>query len=174
VRAEKLVDQRGFADVRAADQREPDGVVGFRLLVLLRRGLDDPVEQIADAQALRGGHGDGVAEAERVKFRGQRLICRGVDLVGRHHDRERPPAQQIRHLTVAGPESGSGIDHEHHHRRVSQRRTRLGLDLAGELVAVVEVNAARVDQRQGPPVPVRLELLAVPGDPCALVDDRLA
>ena len=43
-----------------------------------------------------------------------------------------------------------------------------------ELVAVLEVDAAGVDQRQRAAVPVGAELLAVARDPRALVHDRLA
>jgi hypothetical protein len=44
---------------------------------------------------------------------------------------------------------------------------------ASEFVLILEVDAARIDQRQLAPVPVGRELLAVAGHPRAFVHDRL-
>ena len=83
------------------------------------------------------------------------------------------PAQQLRHVVVPGPQARPSVDDEYGQIGVTQRRPRLGLDRARKVVALFEVDAAGVDQRQLAPIPVGVQLLAVSGDTGALVHDRL-
>ena len=97
-----------------------------------------------------------------------------IDLVRRDHHRQRHlAAQEFGDLVIAGAQAGLGVHHHHDGVGIGKRRTRLVLDLARELVAVVEVDPAGVDQRQPPAVPVRFELLAVARHPRLLVHDGL-
>ena len=140
----------------------------------LRRERRDPVEQVAGAQALRGGDGDRLAQPQRVELRGQREVLGGVDLVGGHQHRQRGAAQQLGHLLIAGAQAGPGVNDEHRRVGVGQRGAGLVLDLARQRVVVLQVDAAGVDQRQHAPVPLRAQLLAVTRDAGPLVHDGLA
>ena len=62
--------------------------------------------------------------------------------------------QQVGHLLLAGAQARPGVDDQHRDVGVGERRARLLLDLARELVVVLEVDAAGVDQRERPPVPL--------------------
>ena len=73
-----------------------------------------------------------------------------------------------------GRSAGAGVDHEQRDLGVGQRGARLVLDRDGQRILVVEVHAAGVDQREGAPVPVGRELLAIARDAGTLVHDRLA
>ncbi len=170
--AGEAVDERGLADVRPADDREAHRVV-LGLRVARGQQLDDAIEQVARAEALCGRDGHRLAEAETVEVRRQRQIGSAIDLVRRHHDRQRAAPQDVGDLGVARSQSGLRVDHEHGHVGVGDARAGLLLDLARELVLILEVDAARIDQRQLAPVPVGRELLAVAGHPRAFVDDRL-
>ena len=139
-----------------------------------RKQLDEPVEQVAGAEALRGRDGHRVAEPEPVEVVREREVARRVDLVRDEHDGHVAAAQEVGDLLVARPHAGTRVDDEHRDLRVGQRGARLVLDRDGERVLVVEVHAAGVDQRERAPVPVGLELLAVARDARALVHDRLA
>ena len=136
--------------------------------------LHQAVEQVARAEPLGGRHRHRLAEPEAVELVREREVAHGVDLVGGHHHGHVAAAQDVGHLLVAGPQPRAGVDHEQGDLGVGQRGARLVLDGDGQRVLVVEVHAARVDQRERAPVPVRLELLAVARDARALVHDRLA
>src|SRR3954470_16264316 len=173
--AEHAVDERRLADVRPPDDREADRVVLLLLVLLLGQQLDDAVEQVAGAEALRGRDGDRLAEAERVELRRERDVADRVDLVGGDHDGAAlPAAQEVGELLVAGAQPGARVDDEDHGDRVGERRLRLLADRAGDRVWVEKVHAARVDQREAPAVPLARDLVAVARDPRALVHDRLA
>ena len=73
-------------------------------------------------------------------------------------------AQQVGHLLVAGAHAGARVDDQHRDLRVGERRARLLRIEPRQLVAVLEVDAAGVDQREAAPVPLARELLAVARD----------
>ena len=147
--AEEGVDEARLADVGAPDDRQADDVVGLVLVVVaLGQQLDEPVEQVAGAEALGGGDRQRLAEAEAVEVVGEREVVRRVDLVGRDHHGEPAAAQDVGDLLVARPHAGAGVDDEQRHLGVGQRLARLVLDRDGERVLVVEVDAAGVDQRE--------------------------
>ena len=108
-----------------------------------------------------------------MELRGQGDVGRLVDLVGGDHHRLRSTTQELRQLVVARPQTRLGVDDEHHGVRLRQRGTDLFADLGPELGAVFQVNAAGIDQRQRPAVPLGGQLLAVAGHAGALVHDRL-
>ena len=74
--AEEAVDQRGLADVRAADHRQADGARPRARRSRVGQQLHDPVEQIARAETLRGGDRQRLAEAETVELGRQRQLAR--------------------------------------------------------------------------------------------------
>jgi hypothetical protein len=47
-------------------------------------------------------HRDRVSEAEAVELGGERHVAHAVDLVRRHHHRQRAASQQVGHLVVSG------------------------------------------------------------------------
>ncbi len=169
---QEAVDQRGLADVRAADHRQAQCVpVGLELGG--GQQLHDPVEQVARAEALRGRDRQRLAEAEAVKLGRLGQLRDTVALVGRHEARQRRAAQQVRELLVARAHPRARVDHQHRHLRLSEACARLLADRAGQRVLVVEVHPAGVDQLEAPPVPLALHLVAVARHPRALVHDRL-
>ena len=166
LRARDAVDERRLADVRAPDHGEADDVLllGGDLL-LGGQHVDERVEQVAGAQALRGRHGDRVAQAQRVELVGEREVADGVDLVrGDQHRPAAPAAQQVAELLVARAPPGARVDHQHRGDGVGERGLRLLADRAGDRVGVQEVHAAGVDERERAPVPLAVELVAVAGD----------
>ena len=171
------VDQRGLADVGAPDHGQPHRVIFGAVSVrgLRSRGqLDDPVEQVAGAEALRRRHRDRLAEAERVELGGQRDVARESILLAATTTGIGDAAQQIRDLVIAGAQTGAGVDHQHGGVGVGERRLHLLVHRPGQLGPVVQVDPAGVDQRQRAAVPLGVQLLAVAGDAGALVHHRLA
>ena len=109
-----------------------------------------------------------------MELRGQRDVCDGIALVRRHQHRLAPAPQQVGDLVLTGARPGPRVDHQHSNVGVGESRPRLVANRARQRILVGEVHAAGIDQREGPAVPLTLELLAVSGDPGALVHDRLA
>ena len=148
--AEEGVDERGLADVRAPDDREPDEV----LLVLARASSSGGSSSTSRSsrspvpRPWRGRHGHRLAEPEAVEVVRERQVARRVDLVRGHHDRHVAAAQDVGDLLVAGPQPGAGVDDEQRDLGVGQRGARLVADRDRQRVLVVEVHAAGVDQRE--------------------------
>ena len=86
--AHQRVHQRGFADVRAADDGHPRMALlgsrfGFRVI---RKLGEDGLHELAHAFAMRRRDGGRHAQAELVKFRGRRLGRHAFGLVDDHPD----------------------------------------------------------------------------------------
>ena len=172
--AEEAVDERGLADVRPADDA-PGARCRRRARVIARRQqLDDAVEQVARAEALRRGDRHRLAQAEPMELARQRQLSDAVALVRGDDRRQRRAAQQVGHLLIARAHARARVDDQHRDLRVGHARPRLVADRAGERILVLEVDAAGVDQREAAPVPLAVELLAVARHARALVHDRLA
>ena len=130
----------------------------------LRQPLGDQVEQVAGAEALRGRHGQRIAEAEPVELGRHPGLPEVVDLVGHHQHRQRAAAQLRGQLGVAGPQPGARVHHQHAQVGVGERGARLVAHRLRQDVVVGDVHAAGVDERELHAVPVGVDLLAVARD----------
>ena len=132
-----------------------------RVLVLIsvrRRvfanGVRDAVEQVARAEAVRGRDRLRLAEAEPWNSAASGESAPAVELV-RHHDRGHPRApHDVAQLGVARAQAGGRVDHQQRGRRILQRDPRLVLDLARQRLAIRQVHAPGVDQRERDAVPL--------------------
>ena len=170
------VDQRGLADVRAADHGQADRRPRPAASALLDRA---PARRSGRAghrcrapapptpRSARRGRGDGTRP--RAGCRATVSILLAATRTG-----SEPRRSRSADLVVAGPQRPPARRPRVPRRRRRRARPAPGRARRGELVAVVEVDPAGVDQRQRPAVPVGVELLAVAGDAGPLVDDRLA
>ena len=116
--------------------------------------LDDPVEQIAGAQSLRGRDRDRVAEPQRVELGGERQVADAVDLVGgdEHGQRPRRSRSAISWSPGRSPARASTTSRPRRRPR-APRAPGPGSD-AASVSLVLEVDAAGVDQRQRAAVPL--------------------
>jgi hypothetical protein len=76
--------------------------------------------------------------------------------------------------SVWGAPAARRVHHQHGQVGLGQRRLGLAPDQPGQLLAVRQVDPARVDQGELATVPVGPDLLAVARDPRLLVHNRLA
>ena len=172
--AEEAVDERGLADVRAADHGEADRVVvrlaprpsGSSSTI---RSSRSPEPRPCAAETASGSPrprrwnsaASGRSRDAVALVGGDDRSAAASGAAGRPSPR-RPGARRRGRRRRAPPP------------RVGQPGARLVADRAGQRVLVLEVDAAGVDQREAAPVPLAVELLAVARDPRALVHDRLA
>src|SRR5690606_11251439 len=171
-----LVQQRGLAHVRAADQGDPartahGGAEGLR--GRLRQRLEDLVQHVAGAAAVQGGHRVGLAEAEGPQVGGVGLAARAVHLVGAQHDRLARLAQQPDDGLVGVGGADLGDHHEHHGVRGLDGVLRLSGD-GGVDAEDVLLPAAGVDDLEAAAGPLGLVGDPVPGDTGLVLDDGLA
>ena len=106
------VDQRGFADILPADDRELErvggrgpgnGGVGAGLRTCdarLWQERDGRIHQRGNSQVVNRADGKDFVETERGEFRGVGFDVRGIHLVGGHQDWPAAPAQTRGHLAV--------------------------------------------------------------------------
>ena len=72
-------------------------------------------------------------------------------------DRPSRTAQQVGELGVARCQAATGVHDKQDHLRILDRRPRLGLDGACQLVRVGQVHTARVDEVEAEAVPLAFE-----------------
>ena len=171
-----LVQERGLADVRAADEGDA-ARAAHRGAEALRRGLgqrlEDLVEQVAGAAAVQRRDRERLAEAERPQGRGVGLAGHAVDLVGGEHDGLAGPAQQPDDGLVGVGGAHGRVDDEDH--RVGGLDGVLGLGGDGGVEAEdVLLPAAGVDDLEAAARPLGLVGDAVTGDAGLVLDDGLA
>ena len=170
---EQRVQERRLADVRPAEDRDPDRLVAGLRLPLPGQQLDDPVEQVAGAVAVQRRERERVAEPELVELDGVEIAARVVDLVRQHEHRLLRVAERVGELLVPGSDPVAGVDDEEDEVGFLDRGARLPRDRRAEGVGREVVDAARVDQQEVLAVPVGDQLLPVAGHTGRLVDDRL-
>ena len=115
--AGELVEQRGLADVRPAEQRHPPRAASCVRAVdrgALGQRLEDRVEQVAAAPPVQRGDRVRLAEAERPQARGVGLGALVVDLVRGQDDRLARPAQQPDDGLVGVGGADRRVDDEQH------------------------------------------------------------
>ena len=168
-----LVEQRGLAHVRPADQghaaRAGDhgGLAG-----VLREGLEHLVEDVGAAAAVQGGDGPRVAEAERVELGDVAELHRRVDLVGHEDHRHLRALQLAGHDLVGLGDADLGVDHDDDD--VGGGHRTLGLAGDGGVDALdVGVPATGVLHPEAAPGPLGQVLHAVAGDAGGVLDDGL-
>ena len=173
----EAIGERGLARVRAADDGDVDDVlVVFFILeaaIDFAQVIDNLVEQIARAMAVRGGDGERVAQAQLVEFPQLIELVGGVELVDREQHRLGGLAQDARDFLVVGVDAGLAVHDEDDHVGLVGRLERLRADGALELVLGAHLNAAGVDQLELDAVPVSLVVRTVARDAAHLVHDSL-
>ena len=170
-----LVEQRGLADVRLPDDRDParPADLGVPLRRGLRQRLQYGVQQVARAAAVQCGDRVGLAQPQVPQAVGLRLGALVVDLVGGQHDRLAGLAQDLDDGLVVVGDADGRVDDEQH--RVRQRDRDLGLRADGcRHPAGIGVPAAGVDHREGATGPVGVVGHPVAGHARHVLDDGLA
>ena len=169
--AEHCVQQARLADVRPAENGNPDRRVRDRRSAATRQLCDDRVEQVSGAVAVGRRERNGIAEAEPVELERQRILIGIVDLVGNEQHRLVGSAQDLRQLLVAGRDPGPRVSQEDDQVGLGHRCLCLLGDRARDRIRPGDVDAARVDQQEPLAVPFANELLAVSGNPGRRVHD---
>ena len=169
--AENLVDDGRLADIRTADDGDADLVFGLVLARLLRERCDDGVEEIAEVHGVRRRNADGVAEAEAVKLIDVHLTLGAVDLVDGQDDGLLRRAQHVADFVISRREARTAIDDKQDDVGLLHRNLRLLAHGFQDMVALVELDAARVDHRELMAEPLGIEIDAVARDARHVVDD---
>ncbi len=156
---DERVDERRFSHVGPADDGQAGGPHWFfRLLRFLFRFVPiggDGLTQIIQASAMRGRDGKDPLETEPRKFGVEVGLLFAVDLVGRDVDGTLAFAQEARDGLVQRHKARACVDDENDFRGRGEREFDFAGDLFAEAFAVVDADAARVDERQLVPVPAR-------------------
>ena len=172
---ENAVRQRGFADVRLADDGDLEHVALLLRLLLVGEVSDAGVEQVARAVAVDGGDRHRVAEAEVVELVviGIRRAD-GVHLVDRQHDRLARAQQHIRDLLIGGRQTRFNIGQEDDDRRVLNGDLRLLAHEGQDLAVGARLDAAGVDEREFAAAPLAFAVNAVAGHAGRVLHDGKA
>ncbi len=176
VLAGHLVQQRGLADVGAADERDTaraaqcgaEGLGGG-----LGQRLQHRVEQVTGTAAVQRGDRVRFAEAQGPERGGVGLPALAVDLVGAEHHGLAGPAQQLDDGLVGVGRADGGVDHEDDRVGGLDGVLRLGGDGGVEAQHVL-LPAAGVDDLEAPAGPLRLVADAVTGDAGLVLHDGFA
>jgi hypothetical protein len=171
------IQQRGFSDVRPANDRHLDrALLRLRLFraFVAREILRDVLQQLVEPDPMLGRNREQVLESERMKFVRQALPHRGVDLVHRQRHGLAEFPQHFRQVAIGARDFRPSIDQEDNLSRLIQRHARLFQNFGGDHLGVVRDDAAGVDQIKAPAKIGRFALDAVPRDPRLIADYRPA
>ena len=128
---DERIQERRLADVRPAEDRDPDGLLPDGPLAVTRQAAHDLVEEVARAVAVERRDRNRVAEAETVELQGLEIAAWVVELV--REDEHGPPrhAQDLGELLVSRRHTGFRIDDEEDEVGFLDRLTRLRSRSAG-------------------------------------------
>ena len=141
---------------------------------VLRKHLDDLVQEVAGAGTVGGGDGPDLAEAQAVEVvRIVHLLAR-IDLVHAQDDGFLGTAQEVRDLRVIIGDAGLRLAHEQDHVGLFHGNDHLAAD--GVLEDIVRIGriTAGVHHRELGAAPLALAVMAVSGHARGLVDNCLA
>ncbi len=164
--AENLVDERGLADIRLADDRDLDLLALRLVLRLFRREIFIAgIEQIAGAVAVQGGNGERVAQSEVVKFiKFRRLAARPVAFVDREHHRLARTAQHRRDILVRRCHAGVQVGDEHDDIGRLNGNFRLHAHKFQNFIVRSRLDTAGIHDLKGPSAPFGIGIQPVPRD----------
>ena len=167
------VDERGFADVGAADDGDAwQAVLG--LFLALGEVGHEGVEQFAGAAAGDAGDGVGVAQSQGVEFGEGVHLLRVVHFVHDQEDGFGLAAEHVGDVLVHGGEPLAGVDEEEDGVGLVDGEGDLPAYFLFELVVAAHDVSAGVDDGEVFAVPVGVAVLAVARDAGDGVDDGVA
>ena len=171
----EAVGEARLAHVGTADDGYGEHVVVILGLVVCRvgEGSDDLVEQVPRSVAMARGEGPGLPHAQGVEVPEAVLLVGGVVLlVDDEEDGLVGLAQDAGNLLVLVGDAGRAVDHEHDHVGLLAGKDRLLADARREdVLGLDRLDAASVDEREVPTVPVGVMIGAVARHPARLVND---
>ena len=173
--AEQRVDERGLADVRAADDRDAHAPLGFGLRHRFahRHVLERDVDEVAHAFAVRGGHRQRLADAKLVEL-GDRRRRQAFALVAHEDDRASGAAQEVGDALVLRHEALARIDEERDDVALGDRVLGLPRHLLEDPVLGDRLEAAGVDDEELAVAEARAADVAVARQAGQVVHQRVA
>ena len=170
--AENRVGQRRFADIRPPDKAEGDlTFIGFFFLV--RQIGNDFIQEIADADAMRARHREGVAQTQCIEFGRIGEAIDIIDFIDRQNDGFVALIEHARDLLIIVVQSGPAVDHENDDIRFVDSDLNLRADFLLEW-GVRDFDAARIDDSEFSRQPFADPVKAVSGDARGVFDNRSA
>ena len=140
---------------------------------VLRKHLDDLVQEVAGAGTVGRGDGPDLAEAQAVEVvRVVHLLTR-VDLVHAQDDGFLGTAQEVRDLRVIIGDAGLRLAHEQDHIGLFHGDDHLAADSVLEDIVRIGRITAGVHHRELGAAPFALAVMAVAGHARRLIDDGL-
>ena len=170
--AENPVDEARLAHVRSADDGDLNGVlVLLGGILVLREAADHLIEQVAQAQHVRGGDGKRIAQAQRVEVVHRVAHLLIVDLVDHQNDRLVAAAQHGRHVLIIRRQPRASVGEEEDDVARLDGDLRLTAHLFEQDVVRARLDAAGVDQREFVVQPLAVRVDAVAGDAGGVLHD---
>ena len=114
---EDLIDERGFSDIRTADQSELERrhLVRFKLGLEFREERLNDIHKLTDASTVGGADSDEIFKTQARKFKSARLMRLGVHFVDNKNDLPRDRADHGGELAVEGSDSINRVGDKKNH-----------------------------------------------------------
>ena len=141
--------------------------------VIIRKGLDNLVQEIAGAAAVGGRNGPDFAQAQGVEIVGVVHLFAGVHFVHAKDDRFLAAAQQVGDFRVIVRNARGGLAHEQDYIRLFDGDAHLPADGVFEDIVRVGRVAARIHYGEFPAAPFALAVMPVARDAGGFIYDCL-
>ena len=168
---EQTIHERGFADIGTANDGNSDLI---RLLCLRRlcwERCDDGIQQIAEIHRIGGRDGNRVTEPKRIEIVNQCFTLKAIDLVDRQNHRFFRPPQKPRDLLIRSCQSCPPIDEKEDDICLLHCQLCLRTHRTQDMVALIELDAAGVNDRKLMVQPLRIQIDAVTRHARHIVDN---
>ena len=167
----ECIDERGFADVRTADDGDADLIRLFLFLCSCGKERHESIEQIAEVHGVRRRNRHGIAKAEVVELVDVRLLLGRINLVhGQEHGFLRR-AQHLADFLIGKRQARTAVDEKEDDVRLLHGDLRLLAHRAQDDIARIEFDASRIDHREFLAEPFGIKVDAVARDARQIIDD---
>ena len=168
---QECIDERGFADVRTADDGDADLIRLFLFLCSFGKERHESIEQIAKVHGVRSRNRHRIAKAEVIELVDVRLLLGGIDLVhGQEHGFLRR-AQHLADFLISKRQARTAVDEKEDDIRLLHGDLRLLAHRAQDDIARIEFDASRIDHREFLTEPFGIKVDAVARDARQIIDD---
>ncbi len=159
-----IVDERGFPDVRFADDRNADRLLFLVIPGLFRKLFHDAVQQVAGPVPVDRRNRDRLAEPQIIKFiELRRRIPDRIALIHAKDHRAAAFLQKRRHIRIRRDDAGAHICHEYDHIRRFDRKPGLHAHLRKDHVFGIRLDPTRIHKGKTARIPLAVPENSVSG-----------
>ena len=168
---EDLVDDGGFPHIGPSNDRNADLILILFLCFHLGKSRHDGIQKVPEIQCIGGRNPDGVPQPQLIEFIDIHFPLGAVHLVHRQDHGLLRASEEPPHFLVRGSQPCTPIHHKDDDIGLLHGNGGLFPHGGQDMIALIELNAARINHGELMLQPFRIQIDPVPGHPRHIVHD---